>query len=197
MLLLHSPNIRKSNMDMILFLYFMLDVCTLCNFWSQKGHLEFSFFILESVNFNLVNLLSALWWSVYPSKQVLSLMFPLSKDLGCQQLNKCFMMVTFLCRHAGTCTTVHMVKLALWISLTGRVIRTYPSRSKVIQCSYCKPIKWLCVSFFTRREPWIYPRELILLLSICSTLKVTQENIGEDFVGIICFPRKFTFKLSH
>ena len=40
-------------MDMILFLYFMLYVCTLCNFWSQKGHLEFSFFILESVYNNL------------------------------------------------------------------------------------------------------------------------------------------------
>ena len=37
-------------MDMILFVYFMLHVCTLCNFLSQKGRLEFSFFILESVN---------------------------------------------------------------------------------------------------------------------------------------------------
>ena len=36
-------------MDVILFLYFMLYVCTLCNFLSQKGQLEFSFFILESV----------------------------------------------------------------------------------------------------------------------------------------------------
>ena len=51
MLLLHSPKIRKINMDMILFLYFMLHVCTLCNFLSQKGHVEFSFFILESVLF--------------------------------------------------------------------------------------------------------------------------------------------------
>ena len=40
-------------MDMILFLYFMLYVCTLCNFLSQKGHLEFSFFILESVMYIL------------------------------------------------------------------------------------------------------------------------------------------------